>query len=480
MRRALALTAVLAAIAAGCSSDDAGETTAPPATTGAAAETQPVETGATAPAETAPRPQEALVTVVDGDLGTRVPGAEVRVGQEIGTGDEAGLARVPLRRKAPLPVEIQAPGYVPKRIRLDFTDRRRYTVRIYQEKLQWPIYGATPERTQAQLDIELRPPFRTVWTRGVGSLVEFPAVVWEGVAYVNSQKGILNAISMRNGRVLWRQQIGTKNASSPAVVPERGELLVTTMEPGDFQVRDLRTGKLLWRFPTGLTEPSPVARDGIAYFGATNGNVYAIDLERREPLWVYSGGAKITSSPALAGDRLYVGDYAGRVLCLDARTGELIWSTTIGSRVYGTVAVADGRVFAPDVGSGFTALSADTGEVLWHVGTGAYTYASPAVYRNRVFFADYSGTVYAADVRTGAIAWRGNAGGSVSGALVVVDGVVYAGSFGGRITGWDWRTGRELLSFPHGQYVPVSGNGGRLLLHGYSRLWAVEPADRSS
>jgi hypothetical protein len=32
-----------------------------------------------------------------------------------------------------------------------------------------------------------------------------------------------------------------------------------------------------------------------------------------------------------------------------------------------------------------------------------------------------------------------------------------------------------LLRFGHGHYVPVSGNGMRLLFHGYSRLYAVEP-----
>ena len=31
-----------------------------------------------------------------------------------------------------------------------------------------------------------------------------------------------------------------------------------------------------------------------------------------------------------------------------------------------------------------------------------------------------------------------------------------------------------VLDFPHGAYVPVSGGGDRLLLHGYSRLYAVE------
>jgi hypothetical protein len=59
-----------------------------------------------------------------------------------------------------------------------------------------------------------------------------------------------------------------------------------------------------------------------------------------------------------------------------------------------------------------------------------------------------------------------------------VDGVAYAGSFAHRIVGVDARSGRVRLRFPHGEYVPVSGNGGRLLLHGYSRLYAVEPRRR--
>ena len=426
------------------------------------------------------RPKEALVTVVDGDLNARVEGVQVTVGREESRSDEGGLARVPLPRKAQLPVTLEAEGYIPRRVRLDFRERRRYTVRIFQRTLQWPFFGATPGRTQTQSAIEIRPPFRTVWSRSVGSLVEFPAVVWEGIAYVNSLEGVLSAISMRDGHLLWTQQIGTKTASSPAVDPESETLIVTTMEPGDLQIRDLRGGRLLWRYATGLTEPSPYVRDGVAYFAATSGNIYALDLERRKPLWTYAAGAKITSSPALAGDRLYVGDYAGRVLCLDASSGELIWSGSAGSKVYGTVAVEDGRVFAPAVGSGLSALSARNGGLLWRVPTGSYTYAAPAVYRDRVYFADYSGSVYAADVATGEVVWRASAGGPVSGALVIVDGVVYAGSFAGRITGWNWRTGKELLSFPHGEYVPVSGNGGRLLLHGYSRLYAVEPRRQAS
>jgi len=47
---------------------------------------------------------------------------------------------------------------------------------------------------------------------------------------------------------------------------------------------------------------------------------------------------------------------------------------------------------------------------------------------------------------------------------VVVAGVAYAGSTWGRITGVDARSGRVVLSFPHGEYVPVSGNGSSIVL----------------
>ena len=63
----------------------------------------------------------------------------------------------------------------------------------------------------------------------------------------------------------------------------------------------------------------------------------------------------------------------------------------------------------------------------------------------------------------------------MSGAPAVVDGIAYAGSFSHRIVGVDAKSGRVVFRFPHGEYVPVSGSGGRLLLHGYSRLYAVEP-----
>jgi outer membrane protein assembly factor BamB len=423
------------------------------------------------------RPQT-IIRVVDGDTGRRVSTAVVRIGGTAGEADRRGIVRLAFEQRGRARARISAPGYLERRVVVPLREERAVIVPVWRRKLQWPLYGATPARTQAQPAINVRPPFRVVWRRNLHKLLEFPAVVWEGVAYITNYRGVLWAISMRNGRVLWRNRIGKKAASSPAVEPRRRELVVTTKEPGRIKIVDMATGKVRWGYATARGEGSPVIVRGIAYLGDESGRIYALDVRRRKMRWIFSGASKITSSPAIANGRLYFGDYAGRVYALNARSGRRIWTGSAGSRVYGTVAVARGRVFAPSVFSGLSALSARTGRLLWRIPVGVYLYSSPAYYRKRVYFGTYAGLVYSVSPRSGRVLWRRSTGGAVSGAIVVVNGVVYAGSFNGRITAWNWRTGRRLWSFPQGRYVPVSGNGGRLLMHGRRGVWAVAPRQR--
>jgi outer membrane protein assembly factor BamB len=417
----------------------------------------------------------ALVRVLDGDKGRAVKGATVRIGDASALSDGRGVARLEVESAGRARARISAPGYIPRVLRVSLDSDRPETVGLWRRDLQWPLYGATPARTQAHPAIKLRPPFRAVWQRDMGSLLEFPAVVWEGVAYISNFRGKLTAISMRDGRVVWRKRIGTAVASSPAIDEKRRELVVTTKTPGRVTIIDMDTGKIRWRRATARAEPSPLVARGIAYFGDEGGRMYALDLRRRKMRWVFSGAAKITSSPALVGRRLYFGDYAGRVFALDTRSGRRVWTGNAGTRVYGTVAVGGGRVFAPSVFSGLSALSARTGALRWRIPVGVYLYSSPAYYRGRVYFGTYAGAVYCVDARSGRILWRRSTGAPVSGAIVVIAGVVYAGSFNDRITAWHWRTGRTLWRFPHGRYVPVSGNGSRLLMHGGGKIWAMEP-----
>lgn len=415
-----------------------------------------------------------LVTIVDGDTHARVEGARVVIGRRAGYADGTGLAALKIKQRTALPVRVSKPGYAMRTVRMPFKQRREVTIRLYRESLQWPMYGANSRRTQAHEEIKLRPPFKVVWSRGIGTLIEFPAVVDGGVAYIGNYRGQIYALDMRNGKVIWRYRPRRgKMASSPAVIGH--DLIVHGMD-GIVRVLDRSSGKLRWQLRVGSPiESSPVVRGGLDYFGAWNGRVYALDLKRRKLRWSHLSGYKITSSAAISGRTLYIGDYGGRLLALSAATGRRLWSRSVNGRVYGTPAVAAGRVFVPSsTGNSLTAFTTG-GRYLWRVGTGGYVYSSPAVWAGRVFFGSYNGRFYSVAASSGRVLWSVGAGGPVSGAAVVVAGVAYAGSTWGRITGVDAKSGRVVLTFPHGEYVPVSGNGRRLLLHGYSRIWAVEP-----
>jgi outer membrane protein assembly factor BamB len=415
-----------------------------------------------------------VVTVVDGDRSTRVGRASVTLWGKRARTDAHGVAEIVVPRRRPLNVIVGARGFDTRVVLEDFAAKRKATVRIYRPELQWPMYGATPQRTQSQSHIRLRPPFRTVWSRGLGTLIEFPAVVDDGVAYIGNAHASIWALSMRNGHVLWRHDTPYgKMASSPAVVG--GDLVYHTMG-GHVYVLDRASGRLRWQYTIGSPiESSPIVRHGVDFFGAWNGGLYALDLRTRRLRWSRSLGAKITSSAAIAGGRLFIGDYGGHVWALSPRTGRTRWIAGVNGRIYGTPAVAGGRVFVPSsTGGSLTALSV-TGRTLWRVNTGSYVYSSPAASGGRVFFGSYNGVFYGVSASSGHVLWGVGTGGSISGAAVVVDGVAYAGSFSHRIVGVDARSGRVLLRFGHGHYVPVSGNGMRLLFHGYSRLYAVEP-----
>ena len=416
-----------------------------------------------------------VVTVIDGDRRVRVRGARVSLLGRSGRTDRHGVTTIRGPRERPLDISVSARGYEPSRTRVDFRRSRWQTIDIYQPGLQWPIYGAVAARTQAPTEIRLHPPFRQVWSRGLGHLIEFPAVVDSGFAYIGNFSATIRAISMGDGPFAWAHLTPgfPRMASSPAVSGD--EIVYHTMGGGVY-VLNRADGRLEWSWNAGSPiESSPIVLNGIDYFGTASGEMYALDLRTHRLKWRRSLGAKITSSAAIAGGRLFIGDYAGRLWALSPANGATHWVKTVNGRIYGTPAVAGGRVFVPSsAGDSLTAFTT-RGRYLWRDTAGYYVYSSPAVAEGVVCWGSYTGWFYGSSAATGRILWRVPTGGPISGAAVIVDGVAYAGSLSHRIIGVDLHTGRRLVTFPHGEFVPVSGNGARLLFNGFSRIYAVEP-----
>ena len=372
----------------------------------------------------------------------------------------------------------------------------------------WPLYGYNAARTRTASEFELRPPYRKIWARRLGNIVEFPPVVAYDALYVAQWRGRLFKFRARDGKILWRKHFHRCSAASPAAGDQ--VLYVALMmrypcnryprtQSGLIVALHVRGGRQLWQFrKAGVVETSPLLVEKTLYFGSWDHKLYALDVSGKRPRlkWTFRADDEINASPAYADGRVFIATNGGSVYGVDARTGRLRWHSHSFSHFphgreyfYATPAVAYGRVYASNTDGTVYAYGARTGRVLWARHVGSYVYTAPAIWRKRVFVGAYDGYVYALDAATGDVRWRTSMPSAVHGAPAVVDGFVYfstcarcghkgsrSAKAGPRTTiALDARTGRRVWRFPDGEYSPLVADSERVYITGRTRLYAFEP-----
>ena len=58
-----------------------------------------------------------------------------------------------------------------------------------------------------------RPPFKSLWSRQLGGMLEFPPAIGERASYIETIDGRVVASSARDGRPLWTRQLAAPLAS---------------------------------------------------------------------------------------------------------------------------------------------------------------------------------------------------------------------------------------------------------------------------
>lgn len=354
-------------------------------------------------------------------------------------------------------------------------------------EVPWPMYGYDEERLRFAAGIDLRPPFRRLWTFHAQSLLEFPPAVGYRRLYFANNAGVFLAVSAKTGQRAWRYVSHRCVAASPAVADGLVYMTFLNRPPcnasngadGEVVAFKAGGGQIAWRRRIGPSETSPLVANGLVYVGDWRGKVYAFDAKTGRLRWSFQTHGRVKGGPALGGRRLYVGSYDGHLYALDARTGRLLWRASgqggfFGSGTfYATPAVAYGRVYAGSTDGKVYSYGAASGRLRWSRGTGGYVYASPAVWRERVLVGSYSGWFYSLDAATGDVQWRFQANGPISGSATVLKGIVYFATLKRRTYALDARTGRVVWSFPDGKYSPVVADRRRLYLVGYARIYGM-------
>lgn len=224
-------------------------------------------------------------------------------------------------------------------------------------------------------------------------------VVGESLVFASSTDGVLYALEKEGlqlgergwwipvglgpepliaGPTLWISPGGDRQIV--LVGSEDGSLYAYDANPRD--PADQFTDPLLWSFATGgKIWSTPVIREGTAYFGSHDHNIYAVYLDEvrgtREK-WRFATGGTVASRPLLFRDMVIVGSFDKKLYALDADDGTFRW-TFEGDNWFWAGAVADDKtIFAPSMDGNVYALDAD-GNLRWKHQMGSAIVSTPVL-----------------------------------------------------------------------------------------------------
>lgn len=237
------------------------------------------------------------------------------------------------------------------------------------------------------------------------------------------------------------------NTSSPAVVGD------TVYFAGGNRVYAVSTdsGSLHWQFPVDqplstLIASSPAVVDGMLYFGALDGKLYALNADTGKQVWMFDTRSTIGSSPTVVDGVLYFGSGDGRVWAIDAKTGAPAgpWKGGIktSDEITGAPAIANGFVYALSLDQVLHGIGTATAKERWQYRLPASVLnKSPVAYGDYVYVANGS-NIHCLSGRAGVLKWVQNLSSDISSTPAISDEGIFLVTDDGRVRCYDTRTGR--------------------------------------
>ncbi|MEO8029189.1 MAG: PQQ-binding-like beta-propeller repeat protein [Bryobacteraceae bacterium] len=229
-----------------------------------------------------------------------------------------------------------------------------------------------------------------------------------------------------------------------------------------------------WKFKTkGRIFSSPVISGGVAYFGSTDHNLYAVDASNGTERWKVETQGRVNSSPAVSDGVVYFTSGDGNLYAVDGATGKTKWKfRTLGERrfsapgIHGAIprtevmpdpfdvflsspTVVDGVVYFGSGDHHVYAVNAASGELKWKFETGNVVHTSPAVADGVLYIGSWDRNLYALDAANGSLIWKFQTGDDkaiynqvgIASSAAVSGGMVFFGCRDGHFYAVDAKSG---------------------------------------
>lgn len=148
-----------------------------------------------------------------------------------------------------------------------------------------------------------------------------------GVLYQNTLDGHVYAIDAETGNLIWESRAAGTIWASPLV---EGNMLYLGTLQGTVYALSTEDGSTLWsKLVGGEVRSKPALVNGLLYFGCEDGKLYVFDAidgtESASPLGDKVEKASIHTTPVYDGKRLYVVATDGTVYAIDLERSVIVW-----------------------------------------------------------------------------------------------------------------------------------------------------------
>jgi eukaryotic-like serine/threonine-protein kinase len=220
-----------------------------------------------------------------------------------------------------------------------------------------------------------------------------------------------------------------------------------------------------YALPSPQGWPAPVVDGSTIYYSATAGKLDAYDKGTQKNLWEFPGNQNkdlklqaIYGTPVLSNQVLYFGAFDGNIYAVESSNGGLKWTVKTGAPVVGTVLLKDGVVYAGNSNGNVYALQSSDGKQLWERNAGKEVWSGPVDANGLIAVTSMDNDVYAFDTK-GSQVWKS----SVSSAAIASTPTLLAqnltfGSFDKRYHAIDQASGADIWSTaPAGNWFWTAG-----------------------
>ncbi|MCG8604459.1 PQQ-binding-like beta-propeller repeat protein [bacterium] len=309
----------------------------------------------------------------------------------------------------------------------------------------WQLFGGESERNGYRTPT-LAPPLEHFWTHKASSAVGPSLLAVDGVLYLATMTGRVEAINILTGKRLGK--MNTEGNYDATCAYFQGNLIIASRYGSRTLARyDLRQGGYLWRVDAGDIATEPLILHEGVFISALYSHVGKYDWESGERVWKFETDDQHRSSPALSGNSLIVGCDNGTLYSIEADSGNLNWQMSTGASIFATPVISHQSVFVGSADSNFYAIEREDGKVRWKFHTQAPLYQTSATDGQVVLFGAGDGQFFCLDATTGKERWRFKAASGVSTAPLISGRVVYFGSLDAHYYCLSLADGEELWRF---------------------------------